>query len=72
LVIECTCQKDGRFPLRDLLLQSIPIGQVANHHGQYLHGNDMPALRHAEIVYFAASVFGAMALTGLGFRMFLG
>ena len=27
-VIECTCQKDGAFPLRDILLRNTPVQQV--------------------------------------------
>jgi hypothetical protein len=60
-VIECTCQKDGRFPLRDLLLRSLPIVQVGpTSTGRLAHvyvGSRIPELRHTEIIYFAASVF---------------
>jgi hypothetical protein len=55
---ECTYQKDGRFPLRDLLLQSTPFGRVGQPPRANIYtGNRIPGLRHAEITYFAASVF---------------
>lgn len=60
-VIDCTCQKDGRFPLRDLLLQSTPIGQVgptpAGRRADIYTARRTSGLRHTEIIYFAASVF---------------
>lgn len=60
-VIECTCQKDGRFPLRDLLLGSLPIEKVGpTPEGRLAFvyaGSRIPAIRHHEITYFAASVF---------------
>jgi hypothetical protein len=57
-VIECTCQKDGRFPLRDLLLQTNPFGRVGHPpRAEIYTGNRIPGLRHTEIIYFAASVF---------------
>lgn len=60
-VIKCTCQKDGHFPLRDLLLRNIPVGQIGptpSGRRAYIYtGNGVPAIRHPEIIYFAASVF---------------
>jgi len=60
-VIECTCQKDLRFPLRDLLLRSTAVEQIgptsAGRQADVYCGSRVPALRHAEIIYFAASVF---------------
>ncbi len=57
-VIKCTCQRDGRFPLRDFLLQSAPIGHVGRPPRANIYtGDKLPGLRHKEIVYFAASVF---------------
>jgi hypothetical protein len=60
-IIECTCRQDGRFPLRDMLLQTVPIGQVGptseGRRADIYAGARIPALRHAEITYFAASVF---------------
>lgn len=57
-VIECTYQKDGRFPLRDLLFQSTRVGFVGQppRAGIYA-GKQIPGVRHPEIIYFAASVF---------------
>jgi len=60
-VIECTCQKDGRFPLCDLLLQGTPIGQIGptaeGRQADVYTGRRIPAIRHTEIIYFAASAF---------------
>jgi hypothetical protein len=60
-VIECTCQKDGRFPLRDLLLQSTPISQIGptptGRRADIYTGDRISGIRHTEIIYFAASVF---------------
>jgi len=57
-VIDCTCQKDGGFPLRDLLLQNRPIGQVGQPpKASVYYGDKIPELRHSELIYFAASVF---------------
>jgi len=59
-IIECTSQ-DGRFPLREILLQTAPIRQVGpTAAGRVAHvyaGSRNPAIRHGEIIYFAASVF---------------
>jgi hypothetical protein len=60
-VIKCTCQKDGRFPLRDLLLRNTPIGQVgptsSGRRADIYTGNGISEINHREIIYFAASVF---------------
>jgi hypothetical protein len=60
-VIECSCHKDGRFPLRDLLLEGTPIGHIgptsSGQRADIYTGNRMPRLRHAELTYFATSVF---------------
>jgi hypothetical protein len=59
-VTGCTCQKDGRFPLRDLLLQNAPIGRVGpTQEGRWADiytGNKIPGIGHTKIMYFAASV----------------
>ncbi len=57
-VIKCSCQKDGCFPLRDLLVQSTPIGQIGQPPRADIYtGDRIPGIRHTEIIYFAASVF---------------
>jgi len=60
-VIGCTARTDGRFPLRDLLLRSLPIEKVGpTPEGRLAYvyaGSRIPGIRHTEIMYFAASVF---------------
>jgi hypothetical protein len=60
-VIGCTARTDGGFPLRDLLLRSLPIEKVGpTPEGRLAYvyaGSRIPEIRHTEVMYIAASVF---------------
>ncbi len=58
-VIDCTCKTTGSFPLRDLLLRNVPVGEMSRNVAMafWYHGARLPEIRHSEIIYFAASVF---------------